>query len=368
MLVLVLDTSSSAVTAGLESTSTSAGRGGVTVRAERVVHNARGHGEYLAPLIAECLAEAAAAPADLAAVVAGTGPGPFTGLRVGLVTAAMFAETLGLPAYGVCSLDALADLERHEPALLVATDARRKEVYWARYEYGVRSAGPAVDRPADVPCDGVTGAVGVGIELYPDVLGVPLLAGTVPDGRRSGPLRRGPRPDRGAVRAAHPAVPAPPRRRGAGRTKTGESVTAATIVAMTPAHIDELMVYEREMFDTEAWTASSYRSRTGRHAQPPLRRGRRSGQHAGRLGRRAGGRRERGHPHRRRHPVGPPSRDRTAARRRPRRTKPDAAARPRRSWRCAPTTTRLRRSTRRRAGSRSADAAATTPSAGWMRW
>ena len=177
MLVLVLDTSSSAVTAGLVDVDTDAG---VTVRAERVVHNARGHGEYLAPLIAECLAEAAATPADLAAVVAGTGPGPFTGLRVGLVTAAMFAETLGLPAYGVCSLDALADLERHEPALLVATDARRKEVYWARYECGVRSAGPAVDRPADVPCDGVTGAVGAGVELYPDVLGVPLLPGRFP--------------------------------------------------------------------------------------------------------------------------------------------------------------------------------------------
>ena len=177
MLVLVLDTSSSAVTAGLVDVDTDAG---VTVRAERVVHNARGHGEYLAPLIAECLAEAAATPADLAAVVAGTGPGPFTGLRVGLVTAAMFAETLALPAYGVCSLDALADLERHEPALLVATDARRKEVYWARYECGVRSAGPAVDRPADVPCDGVTGAVGAGVDLYPDVLGVPLLPGRFP--------------------------------------------------------------------------------------------------------------------------------------------------------------------------------------------
>lgn len=172
MLVLVLDTSSAAVTAGIADVGDD-----VTVLAERVVHNARGHGEHLAPLIADCLAVAGAKPSDLGAVVAGTGPGPFTGLRVGLVTAAMFAETLSLPAYGICSLDALADPERDQPSLLVATDARRKEVYWARYEHGERREGPAVDRPAEVACQGVTAAVGAGIELYDDFRGLPLLPG-----------------------------------------------------------------------------------------------------------------------------------------------------------------------------------------------
>ena len=85
-----------------------------------------------------------------AAIVAGTGPGPFTGLRVGLVTAAALADTLGIPAYGVCSLDAIGDSARDEPELLVVTDARRKEVYWARYAHGVRTAGPDVGKPADV--------------------------------------------------------------------------------------------------------------------------------------------------------------------------------------------------------------------------
>ena len=175
MLVLVLDTSSAAVTAGI------VGIGdGVSLRAERVVHNARGHGELLAPLIAECLAQAGATPVELAAIVVGTGPGPFTGLRVGLVTAAVLAQTLEIPAYGVCSLDALADQARDETALLVATDARRKEVYWARYERGSRVVGPEVGRPTDVPTEGVTAAVGAGIELYHDVFGVALLPGRFP--------------------------------------------------------------------------------------------------------------------------------------------------------------------------------------------
>ena len=91
----------------------------------------------------------------MGAVVVGTGPGPFTGLRVGLVTAAAFADALGVPAYGVCSLD--GDRRRLPEAddLLVAADARRHEVYWARYRDGVRVGGPAVGAPADVPTDGV---------------------------------------------------------------------------------------------------------------------------------------------------------------------------------------------------------------------
>jgi tRNA threonylcarbamoyl adenosine modification protein YeaZ len=165
VLVLVIDTSSAAVTAALVAVSDDAADD-VAIRSERTVLNARGHGEQLAPSIAHCLAKASAAPTDLGAVVAGTGPGPFTGLRVGLVTAAVFAQTLHIPAYGVCSLDALADACRDEPALLVASDARRKEVYWARYAHGARVTGPSVDRPDEVPTAGLTAAAGQGVELY----------------------------------------------------------------------------------------------------------------------------------------------------------------------------------------------------------
>jgi tRNA threonylcarbamoyl adenosine modification protein YeaZ len=168
VLVLAIDTSSAAVTAALADVGVGDGEG-VTVRAEHVTVNARGHGEHLAPNIAACLADCAATPGNLAAIVAGTGPGPFTGLRVGLVTAAVLAETLRIPAYGVCSLDAIGP---DDGALLVAADARRKEVYWARYAGGVRVDGPHVSRPADVPLDGVTHTAGAGARLYQDVFGI----------------------------------------------------------------------------------------------------------------------------------------------------------------------------------------------------
>src|SRR5438132_7166535 len=102
MLVLALDTATAAVTAGLGWLRPSSDDGpAVEVRAERVEVDARRHGEALAPAIHECLAEAGAAPRDLAAVVAGVGPGPFTGLRVGLVTATALADALGVPSYAV---------------------------------------------------------------------------------------------------------------------------------------------------------------------------------------------------------------------------------------------------------------------------
>lgn len=164
MLVLAIDTSSAAVTAGI--VDVSAGR--VAPCAEQTVLNARGHGEYLAPGIAGCLADIGAAPAELRAVVVGTGPGPYTGLRVGLVTAAVLADALRIPAYGVCSLDAIGAACADEASVLVATDARRKEIYWARYELGVRVSGPAVSRPADVRLDGLTAVAGAAAEPYGD--------------------------------------------------------------------------------------------------------------------------------------------------------------------------------------------------------
>ena len=143
MLVLALDTSSPAVSAALVRLSPE----GPEVVAEQVVVDARRHGELLAVGVRAVLRDLA--PGALDALVVGTGPGPFTGLRVGLMTAAAMADALDVPAYGVCSLDAVAaDLGREA---VVVTDARRKEVYWARYDADAeRVDGPHVERPAEL--------------------------------------------------------------------------------------------------------------------------------------------------------------------------------------------------------------------------
>lgn len=140
MLVLALDTSSPAVSAALVRVD----GGRVEFVAERVVVDPRRHGELLAQGVDAVLG--GRSPRELTAIVVGTGPGPFTGLRVGLVTAAALADALGIPAYGVCSLDAVAPTGH----VAVVTDARRKEVYWARYDDGSRLEGPSVQRPAEL--------------------------------------------------------------------------------------------------------------------------------------------------------------------------------------------------------------------------
>lgn len=166
MLVLGLDTSSPAVSAvlvrlddGLEP----------ELLAESVVVDGRRHGELLACGVREVLR--GVRPAALAAVVVGTGPGPFTGLRVGLVTAAAMGDALGIPAYGVCSLDALAAQVRSGQPVVAVADARRKEVYWASYAAGMRVEGPAVEPPAELAtrlltCDGSPVLVGAGAVLH----------------------------------------------------------------------------------------------------------------------------------------------------------------------------------------------------------
>ncbi|MFC9790610.1 tRNA (adenosine(37)-N6)-threonylcarbamoyltransferase complex dimerization subunit type 1 TsaB [Rhodococcus sp. NPDC127528] len=146
MLVLAVDTATPAVTAGVVRLVGDE----PTTLSTRVTVNARAHAEVLTPHILECLAEAGHTPRDLDAVVVGCGPGPFTGLRVGMATAAAFGDALGIPVYGVCSLDAIAVEAALGRDLLVVTDARRREVYWARYSGGARVSGPAVDKPADV--------------------------------------------------------------------------------------------------------------------------------------------------------------------------------------------------------------------------
>jgi tRNA threonylcarbamoyl adenosine modification protein YeaZ len=124
------------------------------------------HGELLAPAIREVLAEAGADRRDLTEIAVGVGPGPFTGLRIGLVTARALAAALGVPAHGMCTLDVLAAASGLAGEHIVATDARRKEVYWARYVGADRVEGPHVGRPADV---GWTGpVVGEGALRYPE--------------------------------------------------------------------------------------------------------------------------------------------------------------------------------------------------------
>jgi len=170
VLLLAFDTATPAVTAALHD--------GQRVLAETVTVDARRHGELLAPCIAKVIADAGAQPRDLTAVATGVGPGPYTGLRVGVVTARVFGRTLGLPAYGVCTLDVLARAAAGAAAgreFLAVTDARRKELYWARYSGpGSRLAGPAVNRAADIPGGDALPVAGQAAALYPDDLGEPI--------------------------------------------------------------------------------------------------------------------------------------------------------------------------------------------------
>jgi tRNA threonylcarbamoyl adenosine modification protein YeaZ len=179
VLALVIDTSSAAVTAGVVDVDA-----GVIVLAETVTVDARAHGELLAPSIVKSLDSAGKTTNDLEAIIAGVGPGPFTGLRVGLVTAAAMSDALQIPAYGVCSLDGIAAAVRHDGPLLVAGDARRKEVYWMRYLNGVPVGEPDVSKPADLVMDATamdaTAMAGAGARMYADVLGLPLLDNDFP--------------------------------------------------------------------------------------------------------------------------------------------------------------------------------------------
>lgn len=148
------------------------------ILAEVTHQDSRRHGELLAPAIEQVLAEAGVSVRDLTGIVVGVGPGPFTGLRVGIVSALVLGRVRGVPVHGICSLDAVAEAARLDEVVdgpfLVATDARRKEVYWATYvveqDRVRRTSAPGVDRAADLP-DEVRRlpAVGRGPMLY-DVL------------------------------------------------------------------------------------------------------------------------------------------------------------------------------------------------------
>jgi tRNA threonylcarbamoyl adenosine modification protein YeaZ len=173
VLILALDTSSSVGAALLD---------GERLLAAEQHHDPRRHGELLAPAISAVLAAAGVDRRELGAVAVGVGPAPFTGLRVGVATALVLGEALGVPVHGVGSLDALAAtaLAGGWGALAggVAADARRKEVHWARVAVDDasdplsgwrRTGGPAVAAPGDVPTEGLP-AVGRGAELYREAL------------------------------------------------------------------------------------------------------------------------------------------------------------------------------------------------------
>ena len=157
VLLLGIDTATPAVTVALHD--------GTQVLAEATSVDKHRHAELLAPAIEQVLADAGAARADLTAIAVGVGPGPFTGLRVGVVTARVLGAALGIPVHGVCSLDIIA-AEVAAPRFLVATDARRREVYWARYDETGRYFGPQVDRPGDIDERGSMPAFGDGASLY----------------------------------------------------------------------------------------------------------------------------------------------------------------------------------------------------------
>ena len=169
--VLAIDTATPAATAGIVRVGEA-----VEVLAEFVTLDARAHAECLTPNVLAALADCGLVMADLDAVVVGCGPGPFTGLRVGMATAAAYGHALEVPVRGVCSLDAIGVLTTNE--VLVVTDARRREVYWARYCDGVRVDGPEVNAAADVPV-GPAQAV-AGSPDHAALFDLPRLAATYP--------------------------------------------------------------------------------------------------------------------------------------------------------------------------------------------
>jgi tRNA threonylcarbamoyladenosine biosynthesis protein TsaB len=158
VLILALDTSTPAVTVAVYD--------GNDVLADVATVDARRHAELVAPSVVDVLDRAGADRRDLTAIAVGVGPGPFTGLRIGLMTARTLGTVLEVPVHGVCSLDVIAAEAAVDGRSVVVSDARRKEVYWAAYDDGRRVEGPMVVKPAEV-ATGVP-AAGAGAVLYPN--------------------------------------------------------------------------------------------------------------------------------------------------------------------------------------------------------
>ena len=159
MNVLAIDTSVGVSVAILRSN-------GELTQSQAVDHGMQG--ELTAELISQVVADSGLEISEITDVVVGVGPGPFTGLRVGLVTAAVFAHARNIPIHGICSLDAIA-FDYTQPCVVV-TDARRKELYWARYE-DKRIGEPQVSKPEDLLAQFPDSEfVGPGAQLYPDFI------------------------------------------------------------------------------------------------------------------------------------------------------------------------------------------------------
>ncbi|WP_062076894.1 tRNA (adenosine(37)-N6)-threonylcarbamoyltransferase complex dimerization subunit type 1 TsaB [Demequina globuliformis] len=154
-MILAIDTSAAVAVALLRDND---------VVAERAEFAPRGHAELLSGFLDSVMADAGVTGADITDIVVGTGPAPFTGLRVGLVSARTLGFAWDVPVHGVCSLDALAAF--HGGEVTVVADARRKEVYSATYRDGERLSGPQVSAPGDV--DVLGDVVGRGALLYPE--------------------------------------------------------------------------------------------------------------------------------------------------------------------------------------------------------
>jgi tRNA threonylcarbamoyladenosine biosynthesis protein TsaB len=178
VLVLGFDTATPAVSVALHD--------GERVIAGASALDARRHSELLTPMIAKIMADAGASRADLTAIAVGVGPGPYTGLRVGVMTARVLGSVLRLPVSGVCSLDLIAaSAASGSPGgpFLVATDARRKEVYWGRYDAaGRRVDGPLVGQASAIPDAAGLPVAGAGGPLYPEAFGE-LIGPAYPDAR-----------------------------------------------------------------------------------------------------------------------------------------------------------------------------------------
>lgn len=168
MLLLAFDTATPAVTVALHD--------GAAVVAEESAVDARKHGELLAASITSVLRSAGADRTDLTAIAVGTGPGPYTGLRAGLVTARVLASALSIRLDGICTLDVMAAEAVAHPdgdldaaaGFLVATDARRRELYWARYApTGQRACGPNVGPASELPAG--QPVAGEGALIYPEL-------------------------------------------------------------------------------------------------------------------------------------------------------------------------------------------------------
>ena len=168
MHVLAFDTATDVVSVAL-------GRNGEPLAAVQLTAG-REHAERLVPSIAEVCDGAGVGLDRLAAIAVGIGPGRFTGLRVGVTTAKVMAQALGIPVVGIGTLDLIAYPLRHTRRDVVAIiDARRKEVFWARYRPVpgglARVTEDAVDPPRDVVAElGADGSevllAGDGAERY----------------------------------------------------------------------------------------------------------------------------------------------------------------------------------------------------------